>query len=81
MSAKEFEKAVWLIELEYQFAARNFTPFASPHEGIAIIREEYLELEREVFHGTPDKAQKEAVQVAAMAIRFLVDSCGVGSDG
>lgn len=51
--------------------------FNSPHEGFAILNEEVDELWDEV------KAQKhsaaamreEAVQVAAMALRFLMDCC------
>jgi len=67
------DDAVLLVKEEYQFASDNFTPMASAHEGIAVIREEYLELELEVFHGDAEKAKAEAVQVAAMALRFLVD--------
>ena len=73
-----FEAAVNLIRDEYTM---KLGTFASPHEGIAVIREEYLELEHEVFHGGEAEAATEAVQLAAMAIRFLVDSCGVSSDG
>ena len=61
------------VASELHRATEKFGPFASAHEGIAIIREEYLELEREVFHGDLDRAAQEAIQLAAMAIRFLVD--------
>jgi hypothetical protein len=47
------------------------------HEGIAVIREEYLELEREVFKKQTEydcaALRKEAVHVAAMAMRFILD--------
>ncbi len=51
--------------------------FHSLHEGIAVLREEYRELEDAVFWGIQrtgrvDGIQKEAVQVAAMAIRLAM---------
>jgi len=40
--------------------------FKSLHEGIAIIREEYLELEKEIFKRIPDRTEveKECIQLA-----------------
>jgi hypothetical protein len=39
-----------------------------------VIREEYLELEREVFHGDDrHRAFTEAIQLAAVATRFARD--------
>ncbi len=67
------EDAFLLIRGEISQATNKFGPIASAHEGIAIIREEYLEMEREVFHGDHQRAMEEAVQLAAMAVRFLVD--------
>ena len=54
-------------------ATRKFGPFASAHEGYAVILEELDELWQEIKHGTPDRQREEAIQVAAMAIRFLID--------
>lgn len=59
-------------------AFERFPAFQSAHEGLAIIREEYLELERAIFHGTGEEALTEAIQLAAMATRYIVD---VGSRG
>jgi hypothetical protein len=56
---------------ELERALLNWGDFASAHEGIAVIREEYLELEHEVFHGSPDKARAEAVQLGAMAAKLI----------
>lgn len=68
-----------LIRAEYYDAAGRFEPFNSEHEGIAVIREEYAELEREVFRSPRqrDRAalEKEAKQLGAMALRFLIDCC------
>jgi hypothetical protein len=65
--------ALNLAAEELKRAMAKFGPMASAHEGIAVIREEYLELEREVFWGTGERMREEAVQLAAMALRFLVD--------
>lgn len=58
------------------------TDFNSTHEGIAVIWEEFEELKNEVFFGaknlieyTPSthrrRMRKEAIQVAAMCVRFI----------
>lgn len=75
ISPPEYRAAVELnaVADELKRAMAKFGPMASGHEGIAVIREEYLEMEREVFWGTHARAREEAVQVAAMALRFLVD--------
>ena len=58
---------------ELHRAEGKFAPFNSAHEGLAVLREEYLELEKEVFWGTPQRQREEAIQVAAMALRFVND--------
>ncbi len=69
-----------LIRNEFLDAAGRFEPFHSEHEGIAVIREEYMELEKEVFLNPTkrDRArmETEAKQLGAMALRFLIDCCG-----
>ena len=46
--------------------------FASTHEAIAVLREEYLELEQKVFHGDRTRIREEALQVAAVAIKLVM---------
>lgn len=50
-------------------------PFNSAHEGFAVLLEEVEELKAEVFKRNRDESAmfKEAVQVAAMAHRFIQD--------
>ncbi len=59
-------------------------PHASAHESFAVLLEETDELRAEVWkkqsHRDPIQLRKEAVQVAAMALRFLVDICYRGEE-
>jgi len=51
--------------------------FINQHEAIAVIREEYLELEQECFKNQKkydlEAQRKEAKQLAAMAIRLMIE--------
>ena len=62
------------VQAELTRAVLSFPPFHSAHEGYAILLEEVDELKYEVFHGDPAKARAEAIQGAAMAIRFILDT-------
>ena len=73
------EKINNLVYKELAKAVNKFGAFNSTHEGIGIIREEYLELEKEVFKKQSEYDMEnmkiEAAHVAAMAIRFMQDCC------
>ncbi len=66
---------------EWQSARLKYGPFHSTHEGFAVLHEEFDELKAEVWKNGekwPDRdacMRKEAIQVAAMALRFLTDCC------
>ena len=66
---------------ELQRASSLHKPFNSAHEGYAVILEELDELWEEVRKNgarrSPEKMRDEAIQVAAMAMRFVVDVTGV----
>lgn len=64
-----------LIEL-YSAQTKHPTPFHSHHEGYAVLLEEVDELWEQIKRQGKDPAaiRKEAVQVAAMALRFLVET-------
>lgn len=49
----------------------------SPHEGSSVIREEFEELWEHVMAdtGRTPAARKEALQVAAMGVRYALDLC------
>jgi hypothetical protein len=74
---KAFTNALRDVADEHQRAINKFRAFNSPHEGIAIIEEEFLELREEVFKQhdarTKEKMRAEAKQIAAMALRFMID--------
>ena len=69
----KFEVAIDAIRAEAIRAARKFKPFNSAHEGFAVLKEEVDELWDEVKGNDSLRASEEAVQVGAMAVRFLTD--------
>jgi len=62
---------------EYHSATTKFGPFHTAHEGYAIILEEVEELWEEIKEKIPNqnKLLYEAIQVCAMAMRFVKDIC------
>ncbi len=70
-----------LVTGELERARSLFPSFHSGHEGYAVIREELDELWEDVKHGKglnqSAAAGAEAIQIAAMALRFVLDVCDV----
>lgn len=66
-----------LIAIMGEFAKnahnQNKGSFSSTHEGLGVIREEYIEFENDIFDDKPQDACKEAVQIAAAALQFIID--------
>jgi NTP pyrophosphatase (non-canonical NTP hydrolase) len=58
-------------------ATKKHGAMASAHEGYAVIKEELDELWEQIKKQQRDEEsiRKEAVQVAAMALRFVIDVC------
>ena len=65
------------IDVEVFDAIAKFPSMRSPHEGLAILEEEVHELRMEVYkqhHLRGNESMRhEAIQVAAMAVRFVRD--------
>jgi hypothetical protein len=71
--SKAVENAVATVVAELEKARRKHSPMHSAHEGYAVILEELDEVWAEVKRDNLPAARKEMIQVAAMALRFLVD--------
>lgn len=72
----DYTHAIEEVVDELVTATKSFRSFQSRHEGIAIIEEEFLEFRDAAMwpHKNPgDDAYTEAKQLAAMAIRYMVD--------
>lgn len=68
------------VRKELERAMSLHPPYHSPHEGFGVIHEEFDELWEEIKkHDKCDVAREnmkeEAVQLATVAIRFLIDCC------
>ncbi len=70
------------VEAEYIRASSMNAPFNSAHEGYGVILEELDELWDEIKKKRrlrdPKLMKEEAIQVAAMAVRFIYDICNNG---
>lgn len=74
----KMSNALGEVEDEISRAKQLFpSMFINQHEAIAVIREEYLELEQECFKNQRNynlaAQRKEAKQLAAMAIRLMIE--------
>lgn len=65
------------VHTEAHRAMEKHAPMHSAHEGISVLREELDELWDEVKadRGYQDSARKEAIQIAAMAVRYVLNVC------
>ena len=80
MTTKKRMRAVLAhVEDELVGAVDKFPPFNSAHEGFAVLKEEVDELWDEVKRKksmrSDTEMQYEATQIAAMAVRFIIDVC------
>jgi hypothetical protein len=70
------------VLIELMPAMFRFPPWTSAHEGYGKIAEEFTELQGDIFTNEQRRdiahMRHEAVQLAATAIRFIVDICDGG---
>ena len=76
----ELDQIIMEVESEVIGAMSKYPPFNTAHEGCSVLREEFEELwdEVKVKQGkrSLERLHDEAIQVAAMAIRFAYDMRG-----
>lgn len=67
------------VQSEVERAKVNWPPFNSAHEGFGVLLEEVDELKEHVWTNQKRRnielMRGEAIQVAAMAIRFALEIC------
>jgi len=67
------------VAAEVERAKSMWGPHNSAHEGFAVLLEEVDELKAHVWTNQKKRdivaMRKEAIQVAAMAVRFVLDVC------
>ena len=73
MNDTKIDLVLNLVRVELVAAMAKFPKFNSSHEGFAVLQEEVDELWTEVKANRTAEAFDEAIQVAAMAIRFILD--------
>lgn len=82
--AKIYSRELREVTKELDRALRKYEPMHSAHEGYAVLAEELDELKLEVWKKpkkrSDSRMRKEAAQVAAMAIRFMLDVTGKRKD-
>ncbi|WP_128000368.1 hypothetical protein [Piscinibacter defluvii] len=67
------DAALAQVRAEVLRAIERYPAFNSSHEGYAVIAEELDELWDDVKRNFPQGAREEAIQVAAMGVRFIMD--------
>jgi hypothetical protein len=75
---RRIDKELAIVREELIKAMTKHAPMHSPHEGMSVIREELdVELWAHVVAdtGRTPAARKEALQVAAMGVRYALDLC------
>ena len=77
---EKLKTVISVVKKEYLRAVSKFGAFNNAHEGYAVLLEEVDELWENVklnqkYPNRNELMRDEAIQVAAMAIRFIID-CG-----
>lgn len=71
------EAVIYLLRAELERATATHGPMVSPHEGYAVLKEEVDELWDRIKRddGRSEGAVHEAIQIAAMGLRYVLDVC------
>lgn len=68
-------RVLWEIQTEYEKARLKFDKMRGPHEGYAVILEELDEMWDDIKGNNPTGMRKEAVQIGAMVLAFILEVC------
>ncbi len=63
------------INMEYRSARTKHSAMRSTHEGYAVLLEEVDELWDAIKADDLEHARREAIQIGAMALAFLLEVC------
>ncbi len=76
MSETQIDTILRKVKEELQFALKQHGDLNSTHEGYAVILEEleelWIEIKKKKHQREPTFMRREAIQVAAMAIKFAL---------
>lgn len=79
MTTENLDQAILAVTIEIETARANWPKFYNAHEGYAVLLEEMDELKAHVWTNQRKRdlpaMRKEAMQVAAMALRFMTEVC------
>ena len=79
MDCLKFGNEIQLVVNELKQAIANWPSMNSAHEGLGLIEEELDELKKIIFLKQKlrdlNKMRDEAIQLAAMAVRFAFEVC------
>lgn len=67
------EKILKDVVAELRLATIKHGPFPSDRHGHSVIEEEFDEFWEAIKFGTLEEQRAECIQIAAMAVRFLMD--------
>jgi hypothetical protein len=69
-------EAMHQVIREWDFPSQEqLRPIASHYEGLALLQQKVQQLQSAVFNHDNEAAEKSAVQLAAMTLRYLTDLC------
>lgn len=69
-----------MMVAELHGGREKFGRYNSTHEGLGVIYEEWIEFRRDIMRNDDRKAVEEAIQLAAVALRFAMEFGGNDGD-
>lgn len=70
MTEGPYESTMLDVCCEAQRSRTKYGPYASAHEAMGVLDEEYMELRRAIHANDADAIHAEALQISAVAMRL-----------